>query len=89
MLSRPKISFAVSDSSVENILNLMEWLKSPWTIDVNDNIAYICREYKCLIDFVLFCVPFLFIKKVNLALDFASGSLKNDVTLTKQATQQT
>ena len=45
MLSRPKISFAVSDSSVENILILMEWLKSPWTIDVNDNIAlYIYNE---------------------------------------------
>ena len=36
---RPKISVAVSDSFVENILNLREWLKSPWTMDVNDNIA--------------------------------------------------
>ena len=38
---RPKFSVAVPDSFVERIIDLREWLKNPWTddLDVNDNIT--------------------------------------------------
>ena len=36
---RPKFSVAVADSFVERILDLKEWLKSPWSEDANDNIT--------------------------------------------------
>ena len=35
---RPKFSVAVADSFVEKILDLKEWLRSPWSEDSNDNI---------------------------------------------------
>ena len=35
---RPRFSVAFPDSFVESILDLKEWLKSPWSEDVNDNI---------------------------------------------------
>ena len=35
---RPRFSVAVADSFVERILDIKEWLKSPWSEDVNDNI---------------------------------------------------
>ena len=34
---RPKFSVAVPDSFVDTILDLKEWLRNPWTDDVNDN----------------------------------------------------